>query len=268
VAGTVPEPPPPRSVAGASVAATQKGESLDGMGAQAREHSHPQSHAYTEEERRLALELKEKRRMLMAKQQLSTQSVPVSSVGAPLVTNVPSSQISDVSFRTSYPSAMPEFSKVSPPLSPPAGSSPREFVGDSRDVNSCNALNAAPDYGIAHDEGGREAESGGREVAAAAAGRGYDEYAEDEHWRAAQMPRSHAHEVMRPPPPLGGGAASAGSSPRQMGARSPIGVPLPPPRPVHAFPEDRGDEDPILHPITGDPILRQVNIYIYIYIYI
>jgi hypothetical protein len=315
VAGTVPEPPPPRSVAGASAAATQNGESLEvkdweklehvndnrrvsvrqdkrwraadachatstapgarrprprgqvltrensltpvcwgGMFVQAREHAQQQAHAYTEEERRLALELKEKRRMLAAKQQLSTQPVPMSSVGAPLVTNV--TMRPSISFRTSYPSAMPEFSKVSTPLSPPAGSSPQG-------VNAWSALNAAPDYGLApagDDEGGREGGRGGREGAAAAAGREYEASAEGEYWRAAPMPGSHAHEVMRPMPPLGGGAASAGSSasPRPMGARSPIGVPLPPPRPVQAFPEDRGDEDPILHPITGDPILRQV----------
>lgn len=122
VAGTVPEPPPPRPSAGGSAAergaATEGGESLLQVQdwekrVQAREQEQPQAHKYSEEERRLALELKEKRRMLAARQAsiANAQTVPLSSAGAQ-ETPAPTSPISDVSFRTSYPSAMPEFSKA------------------------------------------------------------------------------------------------------------------------------------------------------------
>jgi hypothetical protein len=47
------------------------------------------------------------------------------------------------------------------------------------------------------------------------------------------------------------------ASPRQGGsARSPIGVPLPPPRPMQEMPQDSGDEDPILRQVMQRALAR------------
>eukprot|EP00802_Teleaulax_amphioxeia_P008222 Tamp_08230.p1 GENE.Tamp_08230~~Tamp_08230.p1 ORF type:complete len:587 (-),score=59.29 Tamp_08230:36-1796(-) len=186
--------------------------------------------------------------MLAARQAsiANAQTVPLSSAGAQ-ETPAPTSPISDVSFRTSYPSAMPEFSKVTTPAVTTAlpGVATRA-APPPPPAGTPWGVDAGAEYGLVPADDG---------YAAPAPAIGYRAAADVAHGRASPVPDAPTNERMPPPPRPAdtsprGGAMGPSASPRQGGsARSPIGVPLPPPRPMQEMPQDSGDEDPILRQV-------------------